>query len=138
MLSQRTNTNKAHVLICRHFCLPFDLHSYCPTCREVGDDPCVTGEKLCPVCSLFSEEQLCKIENRKRCSRKTKTEYEVDLLGYPDMGEIFLGSHEELEETAHQIYSSFPRTQHLGLETLSLETPLPVLEILGIVLQKKN
>ena len=40
------------------------------------------------------------------------------------MGEIFEGSHEELEVTTRQFYSSPPKPQHLGLEALSLKSPL--------------
>ena len=94
MSSQRANTNKPRALSCRHFCFSFDLHNYCPTCREVGreDDPRVTGEKPCTVCSLFLEEQLCKIKNGKHYTRKPKSDSskdKVDLLGDPDMGGDF-------------------------------------------------
>ena len=42
------------------------------------------------------------------------------------MEEIFSGSHEDLEQTAQQLYSSPPQTQHLGLEALSIKTPQQV------------
>ena len=57
---------------CHHFCFPFDSYNYCPACREAnkGDDPCVTLEKLCEICSGFSEEQILKIKNRHGYVRK--------------------------------------------------------------------
>ena len=49
-------------------------HNYCPTCREAGkgDDPCVTNEKLCNICSAFTEEQLIIIKHRCNYVRKQK------------------------------------------------------------------
>ena len=66
MSSHQTSSNKPRSSKCRHFCFVFDTHNYCPTCREAGkgDDPCVTNEKLCNICSAFSEEQLIKIKHR--------------------------------------------------------------------------
>ena len=66
MSSHKANTDKPHALKCRYFCFPFDSHNYCRTCREAGrgDDPCVTGQKSCRLCSSFSEEHFCKIKNR--------------------------------------------------------------------------
>ena len=70
--TQRTSKEKPRSLKCRHFCLPFDNHNYCPSCREAnrGDDPCVTLESSCDICSRFSDEQMLKIKNRKRYVRK--------------------------------------------------------------------
>ena len=50
------------------------------------DDPCVTFETPCQVCTSFSDEQLKKIQNRKRYLKKQKAETsskddELDLLG---------------------------------------------------------
>ena len=69
---QRTSKDKPRSLKCRHFCLPFDNHNYCPSCREAnrGDDPCVTLECLCDICSGFSDEQMQRIKNRKCYVRK--------------------------------------------------------------------
>ena len=103
MPSHQANTNKTRSLKCRHFCLPFDLHNYCPSCREPGkgDDPCITNEKPCNICSSFSEEQLLKIKNRQKYVWKQKagtSKDELDLLG--DDVEVFSGSHADLEDTA--------------------------------------
>ena len=40
------------------FCFSFDLHNYCPTCRESGkgDDPCVSFEAPCDICASFTDE----------------------------------------------------------------------------------
>ena len=90
MSSHKANTNIPHALKCKHFCFTFDLHNYCPTCRETGrgDDPCVMHEKPCQLCSSFTEEQNCKIRNRKPYSRKHKSDSskdKLDLLGDPDI-----------------------------------------------------
>ena len=47
-MSHQASKEKPRSSKCCHFCLPFDSHNYCPTCREAnkGDDPCVTLEKL--------------------------------------------------------------------------------------------
>ena len=39
--------NRSRALECHHFFNPFDLHNYCPTCREAGkgDDNCVTKKE---------------------------------------------------------------------------------------------
>ena len=62
MSTHQASSNKSRSLKCPHLCLPFDSHNYCPSCREAGkgDDPCVTNEKLCNICSAFTEEQLMK------------------------------------------------------------------------------
>ena len=66
--------NRSRALKCHHFCNPWDLHNYCPTCRESskGDDYCVTGKGKCMVCASFTEEQKQKIINRKRYVKKDK------------------------------------------------------------------
>ena len=100
--------NKPRSLKCRHFCFPFDLHNYCPSCREAGkgDDSCVTNEKPCNICSSFSDKQLLEIKNRRRYVQKQKvadtSKDELDLLG--DDVEVFSGSHADLEDTAEQSY----------------------------------
>ena len=60
MSSHQMSSNKSRSSKCRHFCFVFDTYNYCPTCREAakGDDPCVTNEKPCNICSAFTEEQL--------------------------------------------------------------------------------
>ena len=68
MSSHQMNKDKLRSGKCRHFCFPFDTHNYCPTCREAGkgDDPCVTFESPCQICSSFTREQMLKISQRKR------------------------------------------------------------------------
>ena len=57
-MSTASAENRSRALKCRHFCNPWDLHNYCPTCRELstGDDNCVTGKGKCMVCASFTEE----------------------------------------------------------------------------------
>ena len=92
MSSHQTNKDKPRASKCHHFCHSFDVHNYCPTCREVGkgDDPCVTLLSPCNICASFTEEQQTKITHRKRYikrgnkkSEKSDKNYDLDaeLLG---------------------------------------------------------
>ena len=128
-MSHQASKDKSRSSKCRHFCLPFDSHNYCPACREAnnGDDPCVTLEKLCEICLGFSEEQLLKIKNRRRYAQKQKAtdtskDDDLDLLGNEDV-ETFSGSHANLEGAADNLFASPPRPQPLRFEALSLKTP---------------
>ena len=62
--TQRTSKDKPRSLKCWHFCLPFDNHHYCPSCRDAnkGDDACVTLESPCEISSGFSDEQVPKFK----------------------------------------------------------------------------
>ena len=124
MSLHQANKDKPRAQKCRHFCFSFDLHNYCPTCREAGkgDDPCVTFETPCQICTSFSDEQLKKIQNRKRYLKKQKAETsskddELDLLGEGD-GDSFTGSNADLESAADNLFTSSPsstsRLQSLG------------------------
>ena len=114
--TQRTCKDKPRSLKCRHFCLPFDNHNFCPSCREAnkGDDPCVTLESPCEICSGFSEEPMLKIKNRKRYVRKQKADTSKDnklyLLGDEDV-ESFTGSQTDLEGASDNLFASPPRPQ---------------------------
>ena len=88
MSSQQTGSNKYITLKCHHYCFSFDLHNYCPTCRESGkgDDPCVTNKSVCTICNSFTDDQRNKIRNRRRYVRKEKAVADIskdglDLLG---------------------------------------------------------
>ena len=93
-------------------CLAFDTHNYCPTCRESGkgDDPSVTFENPCEICTSFTEEQMLKISQRKRYIKKQKRDTasskddELDLLG--DDMDSFTGSHADLESAADNLFTS--------------------------------
>ena len=101
MSSQRQKTDKPRSLKCHHFCNDFDLHNYCPICREpgTGDDTCVTGHRTCLLCGSFTEEQLAKSVNRKRYIKKScKSDMSWDESGIlGEEWEISLGSREGLE-----------------------------------------
>ena len=90
MSIHQANKDKPRAQKCRHFCFSFDIHNYCPTCREAGkgDDPCVTFETPCTICTSFTDEQLQKIQNRKQYLKKqkaaTSSKDELDLLGEGD------------------------------------------------------
>ena len=113
-----------------HFCFPFNLHNCYPSCREAGegDDPCVTNERPCNICSSFSEEQLLKIKNWSYVRKqKSDTSDKMDLLGDPEVEDTFSGSHEDLEQAAKQLYSSPPSHCTLNLclwKCLKLSSPL--------------
>ena len=129
MSSQQMNKDKPRANKCRHFCFPFDVHNYCPTCRESGkgDDPCVTFETPCPICASFIEDQMQKIAQRKRYIRKQKgnslsyKDDELDLLG--DDVESFTGTNADLESAADNLFTSPPCPQPLPFSSLSLKTP---------------
>ena len=112
MSTHQTNKDKPRSGKCRHFCFPFDTHSYCPTCRESGkgDDPCVTFESLCQICGSFTEEQMLKISERKqyiilqKALTSTSKDDELDLLG--DDVDSFTGSNADLESAADNLFTS--------------------------------
>ena len=92
----------------------FDLHNYCATCREAGkgDDPCVTFEAPCDICASFTDDQMKKIQHRKRYLKKQKADTntkddELDLLGEGD-GDSFTGSNADLESAADNLFTSPP------------------------------
>ena len=131
MSIHQANKDKPRAQKCRHFCFSFDIHNYCTTttCREAGkgDDPCVTFEKPCQICTSFSDEQLQKIQNRKRYLKKQKTatsskDDELDLLGEGN-GDSFTGSNADLESAADNLFTFPPRPQPLAFSSLSLKTP---------------
>ena len=111
MSLHQANKDKPRDQKCRHFCFSFDTHNFCPTCREAGkgDDPCVTFEAPCHICTSLSDEQLQKIQNRKRYLKKQKAETsskdELDLLGEGD-GDSFTGSNADLESAADNLFTS--------------------------------
>ena len=129
MSTHQTNKDKLRSNKCRHFCLPFDVHNYCPTCRESGkgDDPGVTFENPCRICASFTEEQMLKISQRKRYIKKQKGNTvsfkndELDLLG--DDVDSFTGSNADLESAADNLFTSPPRPQPLPFSSLSIKTP---------------
>ena len=125
--TKRTSKDKPRSLKCRHFCLSFDNQNYSPSWREANrDDPCVTLESPCDICSGFSDEQMQKIKNRKRYVNKQKADTSKDdelyLLGDEDV-ESFTGSQADLEGAADNLFASPPRPQPLRFKSLSLKTP---------------
>ena len=144
MSLHQANKDKPRAQKCRHFCFSFDNHNYCPTCREAGkgDDPCVTFETPCQICTSLTDEQLQKIQNRKRYLKKQKAETsskdELDLLGEGD-GDSFTGSNADLESAADNLFTSPPpRPQPLAFSSLSLKTPAKAVPPTpGTVLQNK-
>ena len=129
MSLHQTNKDKPRAQKCRHFCFSFDLHNYCPTCREAGkgDDPCVTFETPSDICASFTDEQRKKIQHRKRYLKKQKAETsykdnELDLLGEGD-GDSFTGSNADLESAADNLF--FQSTVQHSLLVLYLTSMNP-------------
>ena len=129
MSTHQTNKDNPRSNNCRHFCFPFDAHNYCPTCRESakGDDPCVTFETPCPICTSFKEEQMLKISQGKhyikkqKCHTSTSKDDELDLLG--DNVDSFTGSNADLESAADNLFTSPLCPQPLPFSSLSIKTP---------------
>ena len=142
MSTHQTNKEKPRSAKCHHFCFPFDFHNYCNTCGELGngDDPCVTFEAHCEICSSFTEEQLIKITHRKRYVKKQKQhtkDDELDLLGDEDV-DSFSGTHADFESAADNLFASPPHPQPLPFSSLSLKTPAKSIPpIPGTALQQK-
>ena len=117
MSTHQTNKDKPRARKCCHFCFSFDIHNYCPTCRESGkgDDPCVSFEAPCDICASFTDEQMNKIQCRKHYIKKQKTDAssakydELYLLGEGN-GDSFTGSNVDLESAADNLFTSPPRT----------------------------
>ena len=113
MSTHQTNKDKPRARKCRHFCFSFDVHNYCPTCRESGKgvDPCASFEAPCDICASFTDKQMNKIQYRKRYIKKQKADTssakddELDLLGD---GDSFTGSNADLESAADNLFTSPP------------------------------
>ena len=140
-MSSHQTSAKPRSFKCRHFCFSFDLHNYCPTCRESGkgDDLCVTNQAPCNICQDLSAEQHAKIKNRHWYTRKVKLDAntskdDLDLLGDD---ESFPGSQADLEGAADTLFLSPPRPQPIRFESLSLTTPRNVPPTPGTVLQNR-
>ena len=138
-MSSHQASSKPRSSKCRHFCFPFDLHNYCPTCRESGkgDDPCVTNVSSCNICDNFTDEQNSKIKNRRRYTRKQRSDANTSKNDLGDDEESFTGTQADLEGAAETLFSSPPRPQPLRFESLSFKTPLTVPPTPGTALQNK-
>ena len=100
----------------------------------------VTNQAPCNICQDLSAEQHAKIKNRRRYTRKQKSDVntskdDLDLLG--DDEESFTGSQADLEGAADNLFSSPPRPQPLRFEALSIKTPCTVPPTPGTALQNK-
>ena len=94
----------------------------------------------CNICDNFTDEQRSKIKNRRRYTRKQRSDAntskeDLDLLG--DNEESFTGTQADLEGAAETLFSSPPRPQPLRFESLSLKTPRTAPPIPGTALQNK-
>ena len=130
MSAHQTNKDKPRSSKCRHFCFSFDIHNYCPTCRESGkgDDPCVTFEAPCDICASFTDEQMNKIQHRKHYMKKQKRDTtspkddKLERLGEGD-GDSFTGSNAGLESAADNLFTSPSHPKPLPFSSLSIKTP---------------
>ena len=90
--SSRRHADKPKARGCGHWINGFDVHNYCPICRENNTprgkyppDPCMTGEP-CAVCETFSADQLDKISTRRKYVRKSRDPHRPDLSAELDTG----------------------------------------------------
>ena len=80
------------------------------------------------ISASFTDEQINKIQHRKRYIKKQKKDAssskddELDLLGEGD-GDSFTGSNADLESAADNLFTSPLRPQPLPFSSLSLKTP---------------
>ena len=130
MFFHQMNKDKPRASKCHHFRFLFDTHNYCPSCRESGegDDPCVTFQP-CDICASFTDEQMNKIQHRKRYIKKQRDttsseDDELDLLGEGD-GDSFTSSNADLESAADNLFTSPPRPQPLPFSSLSVKLKTP-------------
>ena len=130
MSIHQTNKDKPRAQKCRHFCFSFDLHNYCPTCREAGkgDNPCVTFETPCDICASFTDDQRKKIQHRKRYLKNTRRKLVLKMMnliswakatGIPSLAQM---------QTSRVLLTIFlphppPCPQPLAFSSLSLKTP---------------
>ena len=80
----------------------------------------------CTICSSFTEEQLAKITQRKRYTKKSDKNKAEDIdseLFGDNSSESYGGSQADLEVAANRLFTSPPRPQPLSFEALSLRTP---------------
>ena len=75
----------------------------------------------CDICASFTDDQMKKIQHRKRYLKKQKAETttkddKLDLLGEGD-GDSFIGSNADLESAANNLFTSPPHP-HLVLSPL--------------------
>ena len=117
MSLHQTNKDKPRAQKCCHFCFSFDLHNYCPTCREAGkgDDPCVKNRK-----------RYLKKQKAESCSKDN----ELDLLGEGD-GDSFTGSNADLESAADNLFTH-THTQPLQGRISPLQPDTGLLSPLGL------
>ena len=47
-----------------------------------GDDPCVTFETPCDICASFTDDQMKKIQHRKRYLKKQKADFYCATIAY--------------------------------------------------------
>ena len=115
MSLHQTNKDKPRALKCHHFCFSFNLHNYCPTCREAGkdDDPCVTFETPCDICASFTDDQMKKIQHRKRYLKNKKRKLVLKIMnlifwamGIPTLAQM--QSNADLERAAGKLFTSPP------------------------------
>ena len=88
MSIHQTNKDKPRAQKCRHFCFSFDLHNYCPTCREAGkgDDPCVTFETPCDIYASFNA--ILKNKRRKLVQKMMNLISWAKATGIPSLAQM--------------------------------------------------
>ena len=123
---------------------PYFLVGHIELVAGKGDDLCVTFEAPCDICASFTDDQMKKIQHRKRYIKRQKADAsnakddKLDLLGEGDR-DSFTGSNADLESAADNLFTSPPRPQPLPFSSLSLKTPAKTVPPTpGTALQQKN
>ena len=145
-ITARKHADKPKARSCGHWINSWDVHNYCPTCREKGlakgklpAEPCVLGD-LCPVCETFSTEQMEKIATRRKYVKKpkdsshrpdlsadleTEAESEVYISAAQEASLLELSQeHDTPAAQAHPVDQSFqgrepPNVQNVALQSHS-------------------
>ena len=83
--SSRRHADKPKARGCGLWINAWDVHHYCPSCRESNSargklpaDPCMSGDP-CQICETFSAEKLDKIASRRKYIRKPRDTHRPDL-----------------------------------------------------------
>ena len=119
--SSRRHADKPKARGCGHWINGWDVHHYCPSCRENNSakgklpaDPCMNGDP-CQICKTFSADQLDKIASRRKCVRKPKDPHRPDLSA-----DLETGSYTDMPISAAQ-EASLLEISHENVKNLTLE-----------------
>ena len=86
-ITARKHADKPKARSYGHWINSWDVHNYCPTCRESGTargklppDPCMLGDP-CPFCETFTADQMDKIAKYQKKSKDRSQTHRPDNRG---------------------------------------------------------